>query len=151
MNTKVAFNSNQVGPDFFSEMSASSPASDHFSIEQGDDRDYSTRLGDILGESDGEREESGSDDEEGFVYDGADAEMDDAETSGPYREQLSEILEQSLDELDELEDEEHVEKLLLRNASVSPAEPSEVVSHSSNLSLILELFLIISNPAAGGS
>jgi hypothetical protein len=129
-------------------MSASSPVSDHFSVEQGDERDYSTRLGDILGESDEERQESGSDDEEGFVYDGADAEMDDAEASGPYREQLSEILEQSLDELDELEDEEHVEKLLSRDTTTSPAEPSELVRFRFICSLILQPFLIGSYSAA---
>jgi len=109
-------------------MSEFSPTSDHFSVDQGDDRDYNTRLEDVLGESDEERQESGSDDEEGFIYDGADAEIDDAEASGPYREQLSEILEQSLDELDELEDAEHVERLLLRGATISPEENSETVS-----------------------
>jgi hypothetical protein len=143
MNTNVVANSNEVGPDFFSWMSASSPLSDPFTVEQGDERDYSTRLGDILGESDEDRRESGSDDEEGFVYDGADAEMDGAEASGAYREQLSEILEQSLDELDELEDEEHVETLLTR-----AAEPSEVVSDCFVSSLILKIFLTCSGPAA---
>jgi hypothetical protein len=109
-------------------MSEPSPISDHFSVDQGDERDYSTRLGDVLGESDEEWQESGSDDEEGFIYDGADAEMDDTEASGPYRERLSEILEQSLDELDELEDAEHVGRLLLEDATISPTETSETVS-----------------------
>ena len=109
---------------------SASPTLDPFLAEQGDgdERDYTTRLGDILGDSDEEQQTSGSeDDEEGFVYDGADAEADENEASGPYREQMSEILEQSLDELDELEDTEHVEKLFLKDASTSPAEPSEMV------------------------
>lgn len=125
-----------------------SASSDHFLAEQGDDdgRDYDTRLGDILGDSDREHQESGSDDdEEGFVYDGADAEEDDPEPSGPYREQLSEILEQNLDELDELEDAEHVEKLLQREASVSPDEPNETVSPTSRLIKMISYYSTIAN------
>jgi len=107
---------------------SASPTSEHFSAEPGDERDYTTRLGDILGNSDDDQQEEGSDDEEGFVYDGADAEEDENEASGPYREQMSEILEQSLDELDELEDQEHVGELLLKDAIPIASEENEMVS-----------------------
>jgi hypothetical protein len=91
-------------------MASLSPASDHMGLEadERDDREYSERLGDVLGNSDEDSE--ASDSEGGFVYDG-----DDAEPTGPYREQLSEILEQNIDELDELEDQDHVQNLLLRD------------------------------------
>lgn len=101
-------------------MSALSPTDDHFEPDN-DDRDYSTRLGDVLGNSD--EEVQSESDSEGFVYNG-----EDAEPSGPYREQLSEILEQNLDDLDEIEDYEHVGKLPQRDVP-SPfnlAEPEQV-------------------------
>lgn len=94
-------------------MASLSPASDRIELET-DERDYSERLGDVLGDSDDE-ESDASDSEGGFVYDG-----EDAEASGPYREQLSEILEQPIDELDELEDKHHVQTLLLRDAPSPP-------------------------------
>lgn len=90
---------------------------DHFEIEE-DNRDYASRMDDILGSGD-EQHDSDEDSGEGFVYDG-----EDAEPSGPYKEQLSEILEQNIDELDELEDAEHVGKLLQGSAPSNP-EPSD--------------------------
>lgn len=97
-------------------MNALSPVDDHFEVDN-DERDYSARLDDVLGNSD--QEDGSESDSEGFVYDG-----DDAEPSGPYREQLSEILEQNFDELDEIEDDEHVGNLLHRDAP-SPLELAE--------------------------
>jgi hypothetical protein len=97
-------------------MSAFSPTDDHFEADN-DERDYSSRLDDVLGNSD--QEDGSGSDSEGFVYDG-----EDAEPSGPYREQLSEILEQNFDELDEIEDHEHVGNLLRRDAP-SPLELAE--------------------------
>jgi hypothetical protein len=105
-------------------MSALSPTDDHFEADN-DERDYSARLDDVLGNS-GQEDGSGSD-SEGFVYDG-----EDAEPSGPYREQLSEILEQNFDELDEIEDDEHVGNLLNRDvpSALDLAEPEPVrISH----------------------
>ncbi len=102
-----------LGPVYV-RMSASSPVDDHFETEE-DDRDYAARMDDILGSGD----EQHDSDEEGFVYDG-----EDAEASGPYNEQLSEVLEQNLDDLDELEDAEHVGKMLLRSAP-SELKPSD--------------------------
>ncbi|KAG8834291.1 hypothetical protein FRC20_007490, partial [Serendipita sp. 405] len=99
-------------------MSASPSLGDEFDTE-GDERDYTTRLGDILGHSD---EEQGSESDEDFVYDGKDAEL---ELSGDYREQLSEVLEQRLDELDEIEDREHVGHLLSAE-EIKPSQNDEV-------------------------
>ncbi|KAG8792559.1 Vacuolar protein sorting-associated protein 8, partial [Serendipita sp. 398] len=99
-------------------MSASPSLGDEFDTE-GDERDYTTRLGDILGHSD---EEQGSESDEDFVYDGKDAEL---ELSGDYREQLSEVLEQRLDELDEIEDREHVGHLLSAE-EIKPPQNDEV-------------------------
>ncbi|KAG9057339.1 Vacuolar protein sorting-associated protein 8, partial [Serendipita sp. 407] len=99
-------------------MSASPSLGDEFDTE-GDERDYTTRLGDILGHSD---DEQGSESDEDFVYDGKDAEL---ELSGDYREQLSEVLEQRLDELDEIEDREHVGHLLSAE-EIKPSQNDEV-------------------------
>lgn len=82
--------------------------------EEIDQREYSARLDEVLGDSD-EGSNEGSD-SEGFVYDGA-----DAEPSGAYHEQLSEILEQKFDELDEIEDGDHVERLLQDAPSPLPS------------------------------
>ncbi|KAG8824058.1 Vacuolar protein sorting-associated protein 8, partial [Serendipita sp. 399] len=100
-------------------MSAPSPLADEFDTE-GDVRDYMTRLEEVLGASD-EEQKSDSDSDEDFVYDGKDADM---ELSGDYREQLSEVLEQGLDELDEIEDQEHV-GLLLSQDEAKPPEKEE--------------------------
>lgn len=100
-------------------MDSLSPITDQIDIDT-DEREYSERLGDVLGESD--EDSSGSNSEANFVYDG-----EDAEPAGPYREQLSEILEQNIDELDEIEDKEHVQQLLLRDepSPVQLDEPNE--------------------------
>lgn len=102
-------------------MSLISPIDDQVDGD-ADEREYSARLGDVLGDSD-EENESDNESEEGFLYDGA-----DAEPVGPYREQLSEILEQGFDELDELEDEQHLEPEPDRNtpSPIAQLEPALV-------------------------
>lgn len=77
------------------------------------DADYSTRMGDILGQSDEENGKDSDGSEEGFVYNG-----EDASFSGGYREQLSQVL--GAEEAEELEEERHEEEHLLRALSSSP-------------------------------
>jgi hypothetical protein len=97
----------------FVPMSDLSPVDDLID-EEIDQREYSARLDEVLGESD--EGSNGDSDSVGFVYDGA-----DAEPSGAYHEQLSEILEQKFDELDEIEDGDHVERLLQDAPSPVPS------------------------------
>ena len=75
---------------------------------------YSSRLNDVLGDSEGEhdRASEGSDDE--FVYTGQDA------PQGGYRERLSEVLGVEAADLEDVEEERQVGRHLLRDISASP-------------------------------
>ena len=75
---------------------------------------YSSRLNDVLGDSEEEhdRASEGSDDQ--FVYTGQDA------PQGGYREQLSEVLGSEAADLEDVEEEHQVERHLLRDISASP-------------------------------
>jgi len=74
---------------------------------------YSSRLNDVLGDSEEEhdRTNEGSDDE--FVYNGQDA------PQGGYRERLSEVLGVEAADLEDVEEERQVERPL-RDISASP-------------------------------
>lgn len=75
---------------------------------------YSSRLNDVLDDSEEEhvRASEGSDDE--FVYTGQDA------PQGGYREQLSEVLGSEAADLEDAEEERQVQRHLLRDISASP-------------------------------
>ena len=75
---------------------------------------YSSRMNDVLGDSEEEddRASEGSDDE--FVYTGQDA------PQGGYREQLSEVLGVEATDLEDAEAEREVQRHLLRDISASP-------------------------------
>lgn len=97
-----------------------SPIEDEESFQYPQEGDYSSRMDDILSDSEGE-EGAGSDgSEEGFFYNGQDA------STGGYREQLSLVLGE---EVDDLETEHALETHLLRDLSGSPipsASPPQV-------------------------
>ena len=91
-----------------------SPVEDEGDAFEYPSESYSSRLNDVLGESEEEhdRASEGSDDE--FVYTGQDA------SQGGYHERLSEVLGPEAADIEDVEEERQAERHLLRGISASP-------------------------------
>lgn len=89
--------------NLLSSMSLPSPSNEDSDVD-ATDQDYSTRLDEILSDEDEEHGDTSSDSDV-FLYEGV-----DAEPAGDYREQLSQILEQSVEDLDQYDIERHAKE-----------------------------------------